>query len=111
MLASSSDHRPDLICLRVDTEPTGLLLVLGATRTAPCSPTPTTDRAAIDTPDPQPVPADVLARRGAVDPQRVLDAAFWDYLRRAREDPGLIRPIGLRRLRRRVRLDLRKLRL
>ena len=22
-------HRPDLICLRVDTEPTGLLLVLG----------------------------------------------------------------------------------
>ncbi|UGS36179.1 class I SAM-dependent methyltransferase [Capillimicrobium parvum] len=112
VMAILADHRPDLICLRVDTEPTGLLLVLGAN---PHS-TVLADRyrklaKAIDTPDPQPVPADVLARRGAVDPQRVLDAGFWDYLRRAREDPGLVRPIGLRRLRRRVRLDLRKLRL
>jgi len=112
VMAILADHRPDLICLRVDTEPTGLLLVLGAD---PHS-TVLADRydelaQAIDTPDPQQVPADVLGRRGAVDPQRVLGAGFWGYLREAREDPELIRPIGLRRLRRRVRRDLRRLRL
>src|SRR5689334_13217845 len=29
MLAILARHRPDLICLRVDTRPTGLLLVIG----------------------------------------------------------------------------------
>lgn len=111
VLAILADHRPDLICLRVDTEPTGLLLVLGAD---PHS-TVLRDRydalaRAIDVPDPQDVPAEVLERRGALDAQRVLDAGFWDDVRAAREDPELIRPIGLRRLRRRVRRDLRRLR-
>jgi hypothetical protein len=111
VMAILDDHRPDLIRLRVDTEPTGLLLVLGAD---PHS-TVLADRyetlaRAIEVPDPQDVPAAVLERRGAVDPQRVLEAGFWDYLRDAREDPELVRPIGLRRLRRRVRRDLHRAR-
>jgi hypothetical protein len=93
-------ERPDLVCLTVDTEPTGLLLVLGLD--------PASDAigsrydALLDswvTPDPQPVPADVLARAGALDPQQVLDAPFWGVLREARAS-GAPREEGLAALRR-----------
>jgi methyltransferase family protein len=79
-------HRPDLICLRIDTQPTGLLLVLGLDP----------DSDALNrhydemleealSGDPQEVPAGVLQRRGALDPEAVLRGSFWNVLRDARE--------------------------
>ena len=52
-------------------------------------------------PDPQRVPADVLERRGALDPEAVLEAPFWSLLKHAREQE-VDRRRGLRELRRSV---------
>ena len=105
-LAALERHRPDLVCLRVDTEPTGLGVVLGL------DPLDRTLHEHYDaivaesvTPDPQDVPAPVLARAGALDPQRVLDSSVWDLLRRAREH-GTSRRRGIHAVRRAVRKDL-----
>ncbi|HKR98098.1 MAG TPA: class I SAM-dependent methyltransferase [Candidatus Dormibacteraeota bacterium] len=79
-------HRPDLVCLRIDTQPTGLLLVLGLD--------PHSD--ALNrhydemlgealSEDPQEVPPAVLERREALDPETVLRGSFWKVLRDARE--------------------------
>jgi hypothetical protein len=99
-------HRPDLICLRVGTDPTGLLLVLGL------DPSSRVLRQRYDgiveqvvVPDPQRLPRDVLERRRVVDPQAVLDASLWAELRAARAE-GTQRRAGLRALRRAVRRDL-----
>lgn len=99
-------HRPDLVILRVDTEPTGLGVVLGL------DPVDRTLRERYDaivaesvTPDPQDVPAPVLERAGAVDPQRVLDSGVWDLLRDAREQ-GTTRRRGIHAVRRAIRKDL-----
>ncbi|MEA2123778.1 MAG: hypothetical protein QOI80_560 [Solirubrobacteraceae bacterium] len=105
ILGILGEHRPDLITLRVDTEPTGLLLVLGLFPGNHVL----LDRhdelvAAGVLEDPQPVPAAVLERRGALDPQAVLDASFWGVLRAAR-DAGVARRDGFRGLRRAVRRD------
>jgi hypothetical protein len=96
-------HRPDLICLRVGTEPTGLLLVLGA------DPSSTVLSDSYDqlvqelvVPDPQPVPADILERRGALDPAEVLAHPVWAMLREAR-DLGLSRDEGWEPIRMAVR--------
>ena len=86
-------HRPDLTCLRVGTQPTGLLVVLGL------DPTSTVLADAYDQivadhvrPDPQVVPADILSRVTALPPQRVLDAPIWQLLR----DGGAELPVRLR---------------
>jgi hypothetical protein len=99
-------HRPDLTCLRVDTQPTGLGIVLGL------DPLRNNLRDEYDaivreavTPDPQDVPPAVLERAGALDPQRVLDARVWPLLRGARER-GVPRRRGIHALRRAVRRDL-----
>jgi hypothetical protein len=92
-------ERPDLIVLRVDTEPTGLGLVLGLDPDsrvlgdrldALCD--------GLVSPDPQPVPAAVLERRGALDPDTVLAASFWAALRDLRAR-GVDRERGLPALR------------
>lgn len=98
-------HRPDLTLLRIDTEPTGLLLVLGLDPDN----TVLADRyeqiaAELITPDPQPVPAEVLERRGALDPQEVLEAEFWTSLRKSRGEP-IERADGVRDLRKAVRKE------
>jgi hypothetical protein len=99
-------HRPDLICLRVGTEPTGLLLVLGLN---PASRVlgDRYDRLVegIVVPDPQRPPADVLERRRVLDPKAVLAAPVWSMLRAARERDTARGP-GMRELRRAVRRDL-----
>ncbi len=99
-------HRPDLTCLRVDAEPTGLGIVLGL------DPLSNGLREHYDAivaeavvPDPQQVPPDVLARAGALDPERVLAAKAWPLLRAARER-GCSRRRGIHSLRRAVRRDL-----
>jgi hypothetical protein len=99
-------HRPDLICLRVDTEPTGLLLVLGLDPQS----TVLDDRfdeivVGAVRPDPQRVPDDVVGRAGAADPEAVLSGSFWSVLRDSR-DGNVSRRRGLRELRRALRDDL-----
>jgi hypothetical protein len=93
-------ERGDLLCLKVDTQPTGLLLVLGA------DPASTVLAERMDAlvrewghPDPQPVPPEILERAGALPPEDVLTAPFWAVLREARE-AGLGREEGLKRVRR-----------
>lgn len=99
-------HRPDLICLRVGTVPTGLLVVLGldpeSTVLAGCY-DEIVESAVV--PDPQRIPADIAERKGVLDPSAVLSASFWSTLRDAR-DAGLAPDDGRRRLRRAVRQDL-----
>jgi hypothetical protein len=99
-------YRPDLICLRVDTEPTGLGVILGL------DPGESELRERYDefvgeavVPDPQDVPAGVLQRAGAVDPQTVLDSSILPLLRDARAR-GVSRRRGIHSLRRAVRRDL-----
>jgi hypothetical protein len=99
-------HRPDLIRLRVGTHPTGLLLVLGLDPDSSVLDDRYDDiiREAV-VPDPQRVPPQVVARRGALDPEAVLAAPFWGVLRELREH-DVPRQQGVRRLRRAVRKDL-----
>ena len=107
VLGMLAGHRPDLICLRVDTEPTGLGIVLGLD---PLSRTLSERYDAIAAgaavPDPQRVPRDVLEREGALDPAAVLGSRVWPLLREAR-DRGMSRRRGILPLRRAVRRDLR----
>lgn len=86
--------RPDLSLLRVDTQPTGLLLVTGL------DPASTVLAASLDAieaeyvrPDPQPVPRAVLERRRAMKPGRALALPVWDDLVSARRPFG-DRPVG-----------------
>lgn len=82
--------RPDLALVRVDTEPTGTLLV------AHLDPTSRDLTDHLDDivrnyvePDPQPVPASVLRRKGAVKPARALSLPLWDEIvARRRRPPG-----------------------
>jgi hypothetical protein len=100
------EHRPELTCLRVDTEPAGLAVILGLDPES----TVLTDRydeilGSLVTPDPQVVPASVLGRVDAVDPEALLASSVWKLLRRGRET-GAHRGLGLRRLRHKLRRDL-----
>jgi hypothetical protein len=99
-------YRPDLICLRVGTEPTGLLLVLGldpASRILDDEYDRIVERIVV--PDPQVVPAGVLERRRVLDPAAVLAAPLWTTLRADRERDRPRRD-GVRDLRRAVRREL-----
>ncbi len=101
-------HRPDLTTLLLDTEPTGLLLVLGI------DPTNTVlaehyDEivAELTTDDPQPVPDDILHRRTAADPRLVADSPIWEKLATARSAGGPVPPVEvLRSLRGSAEFDL-----
>jgi hypothetical protein len=106
VLGMLARHRPDLICLRVGTQPTGLLLVLGldpSNRVLSDRYDRLLEEAVV--PDPQAVPADVLQRRGVLEPEAVLASRTWPVLRDLR-DQGTPRRAGLRELRRTVRRDL-----
>jgi hypothetical protein len=99
-------YRPDLICLRVDTRPTGLGVILGL------DPESSVLRDRYDeivehvvTPDPQDVPDHVLARAGAVDPKAFLASSVLQRLRYARVG-GIGRERGLRGVRRALRREL-----
>jgi hypothetical protein len=74
--------RPDLICLPIGTEPTGLVAVLGAD---PASGVLAGHYEALLAehvlPDPQSVPEEILQRAGALDPELVLASPAWDRLR------------------------------
>ena len=92
-------YRPDLLCLPLDTAPTGVLVVLGV------DPTSTVLHDHYDeivaeyaVPDPQDVTPEVLERRGSADPEVVLSSDVWSRLRAVREegaerDPSLVEPL------------------
>jgi len=99
-------RRPELICLRVDTEPTGLGVVLGL------EPGSTVLRDGYDelvaglvAPDPQVVPASILERAGAVDPAALLQSSLWRRLRELRGSRAAREP-GVRELRRTLSREL-----
>jgi hypothetical protein len=106
VLGMLARNRPDLTCLRVGTQPTGLLLVLGldpANRVLSARYDALLEEAV--TPDPQDVPAEVLERQGVLDPEQVLASRVWPVLRDLR-DQGASRRAGIRDLRRAARRDL-----
>lgn len=79
------DYRPDLIVIPVDTQPTGLLVVLVPDHAS----TVLQDHydeilGANLLPDPQPVPSSVLERLGAVDPEAFLETRAWRTIVRSR---------------------------
>jgi hypothetical protein len=82
-------YRPDLTIAPIDTDPTGLLLVLGL------DPTNTAlDEhyeeivAGFATDDPQLVPDDIIHRSTAADPGRVARSRVWRQLAAARDTSG-----------------------
>lgn len=79
------EHRPDLLLIPVDTTPTGVLVVLG-TDAANTALRERYDQiiARWVVPDPQEIPADILERRGAADPERFLESPVWHELARHR---------------------------
>lgn len=83
------EHRPDLLLIPVDTTPTGVLVALGADATN------TVLRDRYDdiitrwvVPDPQEIPTDILERRGAADPERLLASSAWRGLATHRAGPA-----------------------
>lgn len=79
------EHRPDLVCVLVDTEPTGQLLVFGSdpeSRVLPDLYDSLIEKWVVT--DPQDVPSRVLTRSEAVDPEAFLAAPFWRDLLVAR---------------------------
>jgi len=78
--------RPDLVCLEVDTQPTGTVVILlpdaGSTVLASAY-----DQLVAEyvVPDPQQVPDEVIRRTRAIGAQELLDSPIWPQLRRLRE--------------------------
>jgi hypothetical protein len=78
-------YRPDLAVLPVNTEPTGVVLVVGLDPSSDVLSThyqEILDRFVV--PDPQPVPDEVFARSNAAEPEGVLAADIWQPLIDAR---------------------------
>ena len=79
------EHRPDLVCVELDTRPTGTVVIFGA------DPTSTTLSRVYDdlvgtfvSSDPQEVPAEVTERRRALDPSVLLGSVPWAEVRAVR---------------------------
>jgi len=92
-------YRPELVVLPVDTEPTGMLVVIGA------DPANEVLRTAYDEivrevvgPDPQSLPPAVEARLDAVAPERIVDSPVWPELLQARSGQTT-RDLGYERIR------------
>ncbi len=81
-------HRPDLVVLELDTQPTGTAVILAPDRTSRVL------NAAYDqlveefvVPDPQVVPPETLGRTRAISAQRLLSSSIWGELRALRDMP------------------------
>lgn len=100
------EHRPDLILVPVDTQPAGLLLVIGPDADSRVLQERYSElergcaRAVSGT-----LPAWVVERRGVLAPERCLASPLWPFLRAARAS-GLARSAGLPVLRALVEADL-----
>ncbi|HEU5034045.1 MAG TPA: class I SAM-dependent methyltransferase [Mycobacteriales bacterium] len=77
--------RPELVCLPIDTAPTGVVLVLGVDKDDRTLPDKYDELLAeLTAADPQDVPEEVLTRVGSADPAQVLDSPVWAALVQAR---------------------------
>jgi hypothetical protein len=85
MISAFRELRPDLVCLEMDTRPTGTVVLM----------TPDPDARALSesydrlvaeyvVSDPQTVPADILGRTRAIDPAALVNAPIWDTIRSLR---------------------------
>ena len=82
LIASIRKLRPDLVCLEMDTQPTGTLVLLLPDPSATGLVTAYDDLVEqYVVPDPQDVPAAILERGRAIDPARLLDAPIWSQLK------------------------------
>jgi hypothetical protein len=101
-------YRPDLLVLPLDTDPTGVLLVLGADRESQVLADHYDEIVAEYVyPDPQRVPEVVLRRETAIEPASIAHSEIWTELRRARES-GLSRDEGWSELLRSVKATARR---
>lgn len=85
VLAVLEKYRPDVLTISVDTQPTGLLLVMGLDPTS----TVLVDHydeiiAEFRNPDPQPVPEELIDRLFVQDARRVLESPVMDVLAASR---------------------------
>lgn len=82
--------RPDVVCLEIDTEPTGtvVLLNLDASSRVLVDAADDVVEGYVAATDPQHVPVEVLERRRAHDPRTLLDDALWGELVAARSLPA-----------------------
>jgi hypothetical protein len=99
MVDAFRELRPDLICLEVDTRPTGTAVLMTP------DPTSTALADAYDrlvgefvVPDPQEVPAATLERARAVQPWDLVKAPIWEAVRALRTAPDAKARAGIRRL-------------
>jgi hypothetical protein len=91
LLDALRDIRPDLVCLHVDTQPTGTAVVLLPDPGASALLTAYDDLVAdYVVPDPQRVPDEILSRSRAIDPEKLLAAPIWAHLRRLREHDDVV---------------------
>jgi hypothetical protein len=88
MIDTFRKTRPDLVCLEVDTQPTGTVVLM--------LPDPSSDVLSTTyddivpqyvVSDPQDVPREVLQRTRAVRPEDLVASPVWDALRRLRTQP------------------------
>jgi hypothetical protein len=78
--------RPDLVCLEVDTTPTGTVVVLLPDPVSTALLSAYDDLVeALVVPDPQDVPHEILTRSRAIDPETLLAAPVWEDLRGLRD--------------------------
>ena len=99
MVAAFRELRPDLICLEVNTRPTGTVVLMTpdpASRVLPEA----YDRLVAEfvVPDPQEVPDETLQRSRAVSPQAVVKAPIWAQVRALRGTPDDQARATIRRL-------------
>jgi hypothetical protein len=88
MIDAFRELRPDLVCLEVDTKPTGTVVLLLPDPSSRALPE-AYDRLVAEyvVPDPQKVPDAILGRTRALDPETLLESPVWGQLRRLREQP------------------------
>jgi hypothetical protein len=91
MIGAFQAHRPDLVCLQVNTTPTGtaVLLLPDPSSTALAD---EYDRLVEElvVPDPQVVPEAILERAHSIEPEHLLEAPIWEGLRRLRSSPDAV---------------------
>lgn len=89
VLDTLRERRPDLVCLEVDTAPTGVVVVLDLDAASTVLVEAADDVVeSYVTPDPQDVPAEIMDRSRAHDPRALLDLPVWGELAAARTLPA-----------------------
>lgn len=99
VVSTMRELRPDVVCLEVDTAPTGTVVLL-----VPDASSTTLSSAYDDlveqfvVPDPQKVPDEVLSRSRAIQPDRLLGAPIWSQIQKLRHHDADKARQGMQRL-------------